>query len=386
MVHCHAHVDAASIEQEIRRFDPDLALEHALTPPSSWYREPAILALEWQRLLRQSWHPVARRDQLRDPGAYVAGSWLHEPYLLVCGADGEVRAFSNVCVHHATLLLTGTGRCEQIVCPYHGWTYALDGRLVRATGAGGMRGLERERRGLAPLAVSSWGELVFVSWSAAVPCAFDGLDPAVWDSPSGRLVFVAEREYTLACNWKVVIDNYLDGGYHVPVLHGALAASLDLASYRTERVPCGAIQSVSAPRNDGDGGDARIGAGALYAWLYPTWMLNRYGPVLDVNCVVPLAADRTLVRFAFYFAPDRAGDAEFVAASIESSDRIQKEDSDICERVQLGLASSAYDRGRYAPRFEVAAHDFHCRLARDLAADPASSSAVRAQASDTNAR
>jgi len=363
MVHCRAPVDAASAVQEIRRFDPDVGLERAVTPPSSWYREPAILDLEWERVLGRAWQPVARREQLEHPGDFVAGDWLREPYLLVCGDDGEVRGFSNVCAHHATVLLSGAGRCERIVCPYHGWTYDLEGRLVRATGAGGMHGLERDRRALAPLPVARWGELYFVSWCPHLPFDASAIDARIWAGSQGPLRFVAEREYTVECNWKVVVDNYLDGGYHVPVLHRGLASSLDLASYRTEILPHAVIQRVDTPDACAD---PRIGEGAVYAWLYPTWMVNRYGPVLDVNCVVPVSATRTRVRFEFYFEPDRAGDPDFVSSSIEASDRIQREDGDICERVQRGLGSSAYDQGRYAPRFEAGAYHFHCRLARDL--------------------
>jgi len=353
--------------REIRRFDPERPLEEATTPPASWYTEPAILALERERVFRRTWQLVARADQLERAGAYVAGSLLGLPYLIVRGQDGELRAFANVCAHHATVLLRGEGCVERITCPYHGWTYDLAGRLVRATGAGGMRGFEREAFGLRALQLRSSGALVFLAWDSD-PSAFDpdGVlqTPDLWSSAAGPLRFVAQEIYTVRCNWKVVVDNYLDGGYHVAILHPELAASLDMEGYETHVLSRSVIQRVEAKA---EACDRRLGERALYAWGHPTWMLNRYGAILDVNRVVPIDVTQTRVTFDFFMAPDRASDPELVRASLAASRRIQLEDGEICERVQEGLGSGAYDLGRYAPRFEAGAHRFHCLLARDLA-------------------
>jgi choline monooxygenase len=355
---------------EIRRFDVTRALEHARTPPKSWYTSPAVHVLERERVFARGWHAVGRTDQVDAPGRYFAATLAAEPMIVLRDADATLRALANVCSHHATQLLRGAGVCGEIVCPYHGWTYALNGRLLRAPGAGGMRHVARDTLDLRPYRTATLGPLVLVclepapdapgvSWAGALP-------PGMFATPSGPLRFVAQHRYEIACNWKVVVDNYLDGGYHVAKLHGGLAAGLALDSYRTALHARAAVQTVAART---DTIDRRLGAAAAYVWLYPALMLNRYGPILDMNRVVPLGPERTAIVFDYFFAPDAAEDAVFVAASLEASDRIQREDGEICERVQSGLSSRAYDTGVYAPRYEAGAHLFHRLLAAELMRD-----------------
>ena len=192
-------------------------------------------------------------------------------------------------------------------------------------------------------------------------------------SSTGALKFVARRSYELRCNWKVYVDNYLDGGYHVSVLHKALAGQLDLDTYVTELFERVSIQSCRSPEEAPAeaGGDfaERIGDEALYAFVYPNLMLNRYGSILDTNWVVPLGHDRTRVVFDFYFRDTEGRKAKsFIERSIDASHRVQEEDLSICESVHRGLGSPAYDRGIYAPGVEMAAFHFHRLLAADLRA------------------
>jgi choline monooxygenase len=178
------------------------------------------------------------------------------------------------------------------------------------------------------------------------------------------LQFVARRSYDLDCDWKVFCDNYLDGGYHVPVLHPALSGQLDLSSYGTELFDVYSIQSTASQAD----ADPRLGEAALYAFVHPNLMINRYGPILDTNVVIPLGPGRCRVIFDFFFEAEAAADADFVADSLEKSERVQEEDTYICESVQKGVNSSAYDTGRYAPLLEHGMHQFHCLLAKDLRA------------------
>jgi choline monooxygenase len=170
----------------------------------------------------------------------------------------------------------------------------------------------------------------------------------------------------------VYIDNYLDGGYHVAYLHRGLASQLDLASYGTELYERFSIQSgggaaprgASKRRSAGRDFAERIGDHVLYAWLYPNFMINRYGPMMDTNWVLPLGRDRTEVIFDYYF--EEGKDAAFIERSLEASDVVQREDTDICEAVQRGLESRSYDRGRYSAEREMGEHHFHRLLAEDL--------------------
>jgi len=175
----------------------------------------------------------------------------------------------------------------------------------------------------------------------------------------------------LECNWKVVVDNYLDGGYHIPHMHPSLDAQLDMDSYRTELFEHCSIQSSrSAPaadeRIDFDAA-GRIGEEALYLWMFPNFMINRYGPCMDSNLVIPRGPDRCEVIYEFFFMETEGPAArQFIEESMAQSAVTQREDIAICESVQLGLGSTSYDRGRYAPQVEMGEHHFHRLLGARL--------------------
>ncbi len=364
----------AEIRAEIARFDPGVPIESAFTPPASWYVEPGFLDLERDRIFRRTWQAVGRVDQLAHGGDYLAGMLLDDPFVVVRDASGAMRAFNNVCRHHAAQVCEGTGTTSELVCPYHGWAYKLDGTLARAPGLGRSDVFDRDAFSLRPVRAEAWGPLALINFSAAAaPLAPDlaELDARLAARKTGTLRFAARRVYDMRCNWKVYVDNYLDGGYHVSALHKSLAGQLDLDTYVTEIFDRFSVQSVRAPGEapDPTGPDfaERIGSDALYAFVYPNLMLNRYGPILDTNWVVPLGPDRTRVVFDFFFADvDGRDAAEFIERSIDASDRVQQEDVAICESVHVGLGSKAFDRGIYA-RVETAAYHFHRLLAADLA-------------------
>ena len=124
-----------SIREIIATYNPDAHLSEASTPPSSWYTDPRILELEQKTVLSQSWQFVGRTDQLGDPGNYITCDVAGEPIVVVVGNDNVPRGFFNVCRHHAAAVMTQSeGRAENLRCPYHGWTYDLEGALVAYAG------------------------------------------------------------------------------------------------------------------------------------------------------------------------------------------------------------------------------------------------------------
>ena len=183
-----------------------------------------------------------------------------------------------------------------------------------------------------------------------------------------NLHWIEQRWYRLNCNWKVFVDNYLDGGYHVPHLHKGLNRVLDYSSYTIENGEQFCLQSspIVSPDHFDEVGAVRTGGRALYYWLYPNFMMNYYEGVFDTNLVRPLAVDRTEVVFDFYFADVTESARERNLASINVGDRIQQEDLDICESVQRGLRSQAYEAGRLSVRREAGEHLFHRLLHADL--------------------
>ena len=130
-------MDRTELQQQIDLFDPALPVEAAWTLPASWYVEPEFLRLEAEAVFDRHWCCAVRTDQVRGTGDYAAASALGRHRVVVRDRDGALRAFHNVCRHHGTVIMAGEGQCAEMVCPYHGWTYGLDGRLKRAPHAGG---------------------------------------------------------------------------------------------------------------------------------------------------------------------------------------------------------------------------------------------------------
>ncbi|MGE0489117.1 MAG: aromatic ring-hydroxylating dioxygenase subunit alpha [Vulcanimicrobiota bacterium] len=357
---------------KIDAFNPELPLTEAPTPPASWYTDADIFELERKGVFGRAWQYVGHTGQVQDPGDYFADRFLGEPYVVVRGEDGQLRAFYNVCRHHAACVATGQGNTDLLVCPYHGWAYRLDGSLRRAPRLGQVENFEPDKFGLVPLPLEQWGPLLFAHFGTPERSFAEemaGLEQHLDPSDLATLKFVRRESYELACNWKVFVDNYLDGGYHVEYLHKGLAGQLDLKNYSTKLYDRFSIQACgSSVADDSEGVDfaERLGGGAAYAWLYPNLMLNRYGPIMDLNWVVPLAPDRCLTIFDYWFAADC--DDDFIEKSLMASRQVQHEDVGICESVQVGLGSSAYDTGRYAPMIEMGEYHFHRLLHADLKA------------------
>lgn len=356
-----ALAERAELRAEVARFDPELPIERAFTPPGSWYVDPRFFALDRQAVFGANWLYACRLDQLESPGAYAAGCVAGLPWVVVRGDDGQLRGYHNSCRHKGREVVTGSGvAAGALVCGYHAWSYGLDGRLRSAPRTAGIEDLDRDALSLVPLAVKVWGRWVFVHVDPAAATATPGLDALedrLGERDLARVRHVHSAEWVVDANWKTVVDNYLDGGYHVPHMHPSLNAQLDMQSYRTELCGTGSIQTAGA----GDGVE-RIGDGAVYAWLHPNFMINAYGPCIDTNVVLPVTHDRCKIVYDFYFATD---DADFISASIAQSAVTQGEDKEICESVQIGLGSPSYDRGRYAPRLEIGEHHFHQLLAAD---------------------
>ncbi len=355
-------LDTAQLRSTLDAFDAELPIERAWTPPSEWYTTEAIHRLESRAVWGRSWQLAALSHQVRDAGNFVAVEIADQPVVVTRGKDGVLRAFHNVCRHKAALVASGAGCAEALVCPYHGWRYRLDGRLAQAQGLAGIRDFDAAASGLLPLQVEEWGPWVFVNadldaeaLGPQVAPLHEMLEASGW----GRLRYHGARTWQVGCNWKAFCDNYLDGGYHIPHMHPSLEAQLDMGSYRTEIFERFNVQRSS-------GASRRIGAEATYGWVYPNFMLNRYGPVLDINVVRPLGPERCEVLFAWWFDPDC--DPGFIEASVAQTAVTQEEDVAISERVQRGLRSPGYTSGRYAPRLETGIHHFHRLLAADLRA------------------
>jgi choline monooxygenase len=418
------------LQQIIDEYNVKAPLEDASTIPASWYTDEQLYELELNSVFASRWQMVARADQLREPGRYVTAEIGGEPILIVRGSDNILRGFFNVCRHHAAAVMTEPeGTANQLRCPYHGWTYSLEGELKGTPDFAGVCNFDKAGNGLVPIEIAGWEKWIFarlerdargtgvppVNPSTAAPgqatrgtgvppvnpsTATPGQDARGTGVPPvnpahgqdaratslddflgtvlldqirslnlGGLHWMERRHYSFDCNWKVFVDNYLDGGYHVPYLHKGLDSVLDYSKYTIENGEHFCLQRspIVSLGAEAETGAVRKGDHALYYWLYPNFMINHYDGVMDTNLVIPRGLSNTEVIFDFYF-PDVTDSAARTRnrASIEIGERIQDEDVSICRSVQRGLKSRSYNVGRLSVRREAGEQLFHRLLYSDL--------------------
>jgi choline monooxygenase len=347
--------------ERVPAIDADLA--HAWSLPSAFYLDAQIFDAEKEAIFARTWQPVGNLEQLARAGDYFTCEVAGEPLLICRDEHGELHGFYNVCRHRAGPAAQGCGTRKVFRCAYHGWTYGLDGRLISATEFEGVQQFDAAEFGLRALRVDAWSGLLFVNLDeAAEPlvASLHELPRQVERYASSDMKLAERREYTVGCNWKAYIDNYLEG-FHLPSVHPGLNREVDYNAYVGEVYTRHAKQW--SPIRSGGNGDGRSyqssgGEEAAYFWVFPNWMLNYYPGNLQLNVVHPLAPDKTLVVFEWYCSPAMAQSEAFFEA-VKLADQTQREDAAICEAVQKNLASRSYDRGRYSVTQEKCVHHFH---------------------------
>ena len=377
----------SSLQEKLAAFHDELPLDRARTIPSAWYFDPEIHALEGRTVFGGSWQYAARLDQLREPGSFVTTDIAGEPILVIRDDQSTLRAMHNVCRHRAAQVINEPeGKVTKLRCRYHGWTYDLTGRLRGTPEFDGVQEFCKDEQGLPQIAVDTCGPFVFVHQGAPKQALSDLLAPfpvpvaaaaSLLSSEQARplalrsldrLKFAGRRVYDFASNWKVFVDNYQDGGYHVNTVHPGLAGALDYAHYRVENFAwCSVQSSPIKPSDDPTVNKVRSGDHAYYWWIFPNLMVNLYQGVMDTNLVLPLGPDRCRVIFDFYFAQTDGPEAQqFIADSIAVAHQVQLEDQGVCEEVQRGLRSRSYDTGRFSVKREAGGYHFHQLLAKTL--------------------
>ena len=351
---------------DLPAIDPaDLAVEplaRAATIPAAWYTDPRFHALDRAAVFGRYWQGVGDLGQVAEPGQHLVADVAGEPIVVVRGKDRVLRAFFNVCRHRGGPVALEDGCSNALQCKYHGWTYLLDGTLRGVPAMDRTDLFDRRDFGLVPVRVATWAGLVFVNLDSAAPPLENFVDGIVERMPSvdlPALRFASRAEYEVRCNWKVYVDNYLEG-YHVPYVHPELAKLYDYRSYRTEAFDWYSLQHSPLA---GDSLYAPEGGEAFYWFVFPNFMLNVLPGRLQTNLVLPLGHDRCRVVFRYYY-DDVMSDAarRKLAEDVAYSDHVQAEDIGICERVQVGLGSRAYDRGRFAVPYEEGVYHFQSRL------------------------
>lgn len=346
----------------------DLAIEpveRASTIPARWYTDPGFLERDLEAVFARTWQHVGHVSQIPAVGDHITAIVARKPVLVVRAGDGRLCAFYNVCRHRGGPLALKDGHATMLQCRYHGWTYRLDGVLRGVPHFNRTELFDRQDYGLIPVRLAEWQGLLFIHLEAEPP-PLDGMVPGIAERIAPMrldgLRYRGTVEYEARCNWKVYVDNFLEA-YHVPHVHPELCSLYDFQAYRTEvhenySLQVGPLAGKDTPYGVSSGE-------ALYYFVYPNFMLNILPGRLQTNVVLPLAADRCRILFRYYY-----GDAEseasrkIVEADRAFSDHVQEEDIEICERVQEGLESGVYDRGRFSADMETAVHHFQSLLKR----------------------
>jgi glycine betaine catabolism A len=362
-------------------FDP-VDLEPALRPfgrsrmlPRDAYTSPRVFAFEQERFFAGSWTCVGREGDLEATGAQRAVRVGGAGVLLVRGTDGRARAFANTCRHRGHELL-GVGEQttrRTVLCPYHAWTYDLDGSLRAAPGFRDHTEFRPGEHGLVELPLESWHGFLFVNGSGDAPPFAEhvgALDELVAPYQPARLVPLASHAYDLACNWKVVLENYHEC-YHCPLIHPELCqvsppasgdnfeldgawvgGTMDLKDHAATMSLDGHSDGVPIP-----GLDAERLRTVAYLGLFPNLLLSLHPDYLLTHLVEPLGPDLSHVVCTWYFPPEATERPGFDPAyAVEFWDRTNRQDWAACESVQRGMASPHFQPGPLAPAEDAVYH------------------------------
>ena len=365
---------------------------HADPAASMSLHADAYTRLEWfereqRAVFGAAWQWIGHVEKLREPGSYLTAEVAGMPIAAVRDKGGELRAFYNVCQHRAHQLLSGEGRVGAIVCPYHAWTYALDGQLAVARKTGDLVDFDTADICLDQISIEEFGGFVFVNLdSDAVSLAEQagglGAEIAHWAPDVEQLTFAHRLTYEIDSNWKNVVDNFLEC-YHCHIAHKDFVSLVDMDTYKvtTHGIYSSHMAEAGKTSNSAyDVSEATVTDHAVW-WLWPTTCLMRYpgrGNMIVLN-IIPVGPGRTRETYDFYLESTDPNAAEL--ESIRYLDEVlQVEDIALVESVQRGMQTPAFTQGRLvvdpegSGLSEHALHHFHGLVLdayrADLAAHP----------------
>jgi choline monooxygenase len=327
----------------------------AITAPVDLYRDPAVFERERVAIFARSWQFLGLEADLVRPGDYLAETLAGYPVMVVRDEQHGLKGYHNVCRHRAGPLVgDAKGRCDgEFVCRFHAWRYGFDGRLKAATDFGPAEGFDSAGFGLFPIRVETWRGFVFVNLDLEAQALAEALAPldARLGSQPRRPARVRDS-HPIACNWKVYVENYLDG-YHQEGLHPALAAA---GAQRHDVHVEGEVALYEASSPEGS-------ATGLWAWFWPNLGVSVYRGVLLLEHMRPNGPGGTVVEHLFLHEPEDPS----VDAAILNAERIAEEDAWVSERVQQNLDAGVFRHGVLSPDHEGAVAWFQARVAQAVA-------------------
>ena len=338
--------------------------------PAEAYTSDEFFALENERLFRNAWVFVAFVHELAKPGDAIPVTVAGRPVLMVRNAAGELKAFHNVCRHRCLQLVDTPCNVGHVLrCPYHSWTYTLDGELKLTPYFGGRQpgdvpnGLDRSSRGLVPVRFSVWHDWIFVNLSGTAPDFDQFVSPlARWleginfdDLKHLATIDLGE----IRSNWKFLMENFIEP-YHVQYVHSSTTEQPLSDHFMINEPGCLGSAVDIVPSDDAPSSDNTLSVSSRYLTLFPNFVLGRYYPhQLGVDLNTPVAADRTLQRRAIYATGPNAVSSTETEKLAKLWYDVHKEDHAMCERLQAGRASEiAMDGGVLSPMWEESVLSF----------------------------
>ncbi|MEA2558138.1 MAG: glycine betaine catabolism [Actinomycetota bacterium] len=340
--------------------------------PGRDYHSPEVFELEQERIFLRGWFCVGREEQLPEPGNFLTADVAGESVMLMRGTDGAARAFANVCRHRGTKLLeepTGHLKSNAVVCPYHSWTYATDGRLIGTPNVHADDGLDRDAYGLHAIALESWDGFLFLNLSSNPTPLREGLEkdpdePLAYERYRlGELRSARTIVYEVETNWKIVVDNYNEC-LHCPSVHPELVKIVPL--YRKgivldpTRVDGGVTLADGLYTFTMDGTSTlpqlpnleEIDRRTYYGYsVFPNLLVNLFSTGVMAYTLLPRSASHTTVISDYLFRPETIEADDFDPSDmVDFLDLVSRQDWDVCERAQRGVVSRFFDRGVYPPQ------------------------------------
>ena len=350
-------------------FDRDPAQSHTI--PARYYLDADILAQEEESIFYRNWWYAGHQSQLPAPGCYLTVQVCNQNIIVIRDKGGELNAYYNVCQHRGHELLFGSGKVRTITCPYHAWSYGFDGELKAARNTERLVDFDKCRFSLKPVQVEVFCGLVFVNLDPdAVPLKQQaaGLEKEIREfCPRVDEVTFAQRDdYDVACNWKVLVDNFLEC-YHCHPAHKDFVSLVDMDSYRiaTHDIYSSHVSNAAKSTDNNayrfEKGEVDFGYAGWFLWPNLTIWIYPGEPNISTLQIIPAGAGRSIEHQDWYL-PNPEPSRQQRAAMDYQRDVLQPEDVGLCESVFRGLQSRGYNQGRFvvdAERSELSEHGVH---------------------------
>jgi phenylpropionate dioxygenase-like ring-hydroxylating dioxygenase large terminal subunit len=338
------------------------------TLPYGWYTDPEILRREQERIFRPAWQYVGHTGQLAAPG-YFAAECGRTPVVVTRDRDGVLRGFVNVCRHRGFALAEGEQRRETLQCPYHAWTYGLDGRLRAAPRSEEEPDFPQDELCLVPVAVDTWGPFVFANASAESEPLADALGSlpaqvAELGLDVDSLVHYWRWEAEIEANWKIVCENFLEC-YHCAVAHPAFSEVIDVSPEAYKLSADGRLSTQHGPLRTATAEDEL--PRSQFHFLWPNLEINIFPgrPNISIGPTVPRTPERTYRFLDYFFGPDV--EQTWIDDLLAFDDQVGREDAMLVAGVQRGISSGALEHGVLMSHSEQLIGHFQALTATALA-------------------